>query len=196
MIKLTVLTGPDAGSVFTPASDTIVIGRSSDCDVVLHDSTMSRCHCRIQREGGNFVVCDLHSANGTFLNDPKARIDTHTLSHGDKIIFGKSCLQVELPAPVKEELLTTITEPAAGDAPSPESLARAVDVPLPSDIPLSLPSNWATGMTVFAPRPKMPAAPENPMAATGRTDPGREGILARLTSRVKRLIIALKNGIV
>ena len=55
MIKLTVLTGTDAGKEISPASDPIILGRSSTCTVVLHDAATSRRHCSIERRGTESV---------------------------------------------------------------------------------------------------------------------------------------------
>ena len=77
MIKLTVVMGPDTGNVFLQNDNPIVIGRNNDCDVVLHDGAVSRRHCVIETRGAAFIVSDLRSPNGLFLNDPKNRIDSH-----------------------------------------------------------------------------------------------------------------------
>jgi pSer/pThr/pTyr-binding forkhead associated (FHA) protein len=197
MIKLTVLNGPDAGSVFIPANDPIVIGRGSECDVVLHDSRVSRRHCVIQREGDNFVVSDLRTPNGLFLNDLQTRIDNRVLSNGDRILFGKSCLQVELSEPDKEKPVTPMVDPAAGDVPSPQSLDQAADpAPLLDVPPMSLPKNWQAGMTVFVPRAKLLAASEIPVTATEGAHQEDKGFLSRVIARVKSLFSAFRNSVV
>ncbi|MBI3303972.1 MAG: FHA domain-containing protein [Deltaproteobacteria bacterium] len=183
MIKLTVLSGPDAGSVFAPTTDTIVIGRGHDCDVVLHDSGVSRRHGKIQREAGNFIVSDLRTANGIFLNDHKTRISAHVLKNGDEIIFSRSRLRVDLPTSPDEALFPTTPGLTIDDALSSDSS------------PLSLPSNWQEGMTVFVSRSKLLAALEKQAAAEGHPIHGREGILARVTAWTKRTVLALKNSL-
>src|SRR5215813_4600644 len=96
MIRLTVVAGPDAGSTFAPPEDTVDLGRSHRCGVVLRDETVSKRHCTIERRGDRFVIIDLHSANGTFLNTLQDRVDDRELKNGDEIILGKSRLRVEL----------------------------------------------------------------------------------------------------
>ena len=51
-----------------PDRKSIVIGRALDCDVVVKDEKASRRHCQLRREGGTFVLEDLGSKNGTFVN--------------------------------------------------------------------------------------------------------------------------------
>jgi len=178
MIKLTVLTGPDAGTVFTPAQDRIVIGRSSSCDVVLHDSRVSRRHCLIQRQERNFVVSDLRTTKGLLLKDRTTSIITHTLRSGDKILFGNSSLQVALPPPIEEALGSLLATQATDD------LLAA----------LSLPSNWQAGMTVFAPLPKPPPAPEKQTVPMAGPAYEHGGLLARIAASVQRIVMVLKRA--
>src|SRR4051812_38609563 len=46
----------------------VAIGAMEDNDLVLHDETVSRYHCRIVQEGNSYVLVDLGSTNGTFVN--------------------------------------------------------------------------------------------------------------------------------
>ncbi len=45
-----------------------VLGRGSDCDIVLTHPTVSRHHCVISFEGGAYYICDNNSMNGVILN--------------------------------------------------------------------------------------------------------------------------------
>ena len=55
------------------AADTSVLGRHSDCDVVLDVGAVSRHHAQITRVGADYFVEDLNSRNGTFLNGEQVR---------------------------------------------------------------------------------------------------------------------------
>lgn len=71
-----------------PINKTIVIGRSQNCDVVLDDQMISRCHASIRKiEGNRFEVIDLNSTNGTFFQGKK--ISKEILSATDNFIIGK-----------------------------------------------------------------------------------------------------------
>jgi hypothetical protein len=79
--------GPKPGQQFTFTQDTIALGRRDDNDVVINDPQISRRHASLSWEEGTFVLRDLGSANGTFLN--AARItEPHTLREGDAIGLG------------------------------------------------------------------------------------------------------------
>ena len=78
--------GPGAGSRFLLDRDTTVVGRS-DSDIVLDGVTVSRRHAEIRRHGETFVVVDIGSFNGTYLN--RLSVDMATLNDGDEIQIGK-----------------------------------------------------------------------------------------------------------
>jgi pSer/pThr/pTyr-binding forkhead associated (FHA) protein/subtilisin family serine protease len=64
----------------------ITIGRSSDNDIHLNDPLASRRHAHIDRQGTEFVITDLDSTNGTFVNERLVR--QQSLSDGDEIRIG------------------------------------------------------------------------------------------------------------
>jgi pSer/pThr/pTyr-binding forkhead associated (FHA) protein len=68
----------------------ITIGRRDDNTVVLHDPEVSGFHARIDKRGFEFILTDLQSTNGTFVNNRK--VVSHRLSHGDRITISKHAL--------------------------------------------------------------------------------------------------------
>ena len=79
--------GGRAGESFRPAGPRTRIGRSPDCEIFLDDVTVSRNHAVLVDEGGEFVVEDQGSLNGTFVN--RKRIDRALLHEGDELQVGK-----------------------------------------------------------------------------------------------------------
>jgi pSer/pThr/pTyr-binding forkhead associated (FHA) protein len=68
----------------------VSIGRLPDNNIVIDNPAVSGRHARVYREGNHYVVEDLKSTNGTFVNDkPIAR---HTLLEGDVVLLGKHSL--------------------------------------------------------------------------------------------------------
>lgn len=64
-----------------------VIGRSNQCSIILPDTYISSEHARIEKQKDQYFIEDLHSANGTFLNN--VRLTERTgLKHGDRISVG------------------------------------------------------------------------------------------------------------
>jgi predicted component of type VI protein secretion system len=76
------------------AEDAITLGRQSDCSVILYDPTVSRQHARIQRDAHGYVIHDLGSRSGTFVNGRRIA-SPHRLAPGDVIQLAKSELVVE-----------------------------------------------------------------------------------------------------
>ena len=75
--------------------DVTTLGRSSSNDIVLPDETVSRRHCRIfYWAGGHYIVEDLNSSNGTYLN--KEQIQIAFLATGDTIRLGDQTLEFTL----------------------------------------------------------------------------------------------------
>jgi len=91
---LTLLT--DAASpTYSFEKDGITLGALADNDVLLPDDTASRYHCRITQEGDSYLLTDLDSTNGTFVNG--VRVRQAFLHPGCIIKAGKTELRFEAP---------------------------------------------------------------------------------------------------
>jgi pSer/pThr/pTyr-binding forkhead associated (FHA) protein len=86
-ITLNMRKGPKPGQQFTFTKNTIALGRRDDNDVVIDDPQISRRHASLSWEEGEFVLRDLGSANGTFLNAVRIT-EPHALREGDAIGLG------------------------------------------------------------------------------------------------------------
>jgi DNA-binding response OmpR family regulator len=68
-------------------SETLVIGRAMENDIVITSKRVSRKHARVRREGQRMVLTDLGSTNGTFLNDERVLAPVE-LRDGDRVSIG------------------------------------------------------------------------------------------------------------
>jgi pSer/pThr/pTyr-binding forkhead associated (FHA) protein len=84
---LVVRRGPNAGSKFMLDQEVTRAGRHPGSDIFLDDITVSRRHAEFVREGTGYVVRDVGSLNGTYLN--RERTDSAPLSNGDEVQIGK-----------------------------------------------------------------------------------------------------------
>ena len=84
---LVVLHGPNAGARFLLDADEVSTGRHPNSDIFLDDVTVSRRHATFRREGDVFLVRDVGSLNGTYVN--RERIDEATLKTRDEVQIGK-----------------------------------------------------------------------------------------------------------
>ena len=87
------ISGKYQGGEFPLKNDKeIVIGRSSELDMVLVEDMVSRKHAKIVIQAGKVTIADLGSTNGTFVNGEK--IKQARLKEGDRILIGTSILKL------------------------------------------------------------------------------------------------------
>ena len=92
----------DSGEVFALGLEPVSIGRHGSNDIILADQQVSRHHAEIAMQGGQWVLRDLGSANGTYLNGRRIE-KPHILSPGDTIRLGRSTFRVDLPASISRQ---------------------------------------------------------------------------------------------
>ena len=71
----------------------LTIGRKESNDISIENLAVSGHHAKVDAVGEEYLLTDLKSKNGSFVN--KELVTTHWLKHGDKIIIGKHCLVFE-----------------------------------------------------------------------------------------------------
>jgi hypothetical protein len=84
---LVVKRGPNAGSRFVLDAELTQVGRHPDSDIFLDDITVSRRHAEFIKGPRSYLVRDVGSLNGTYLN--RERIEEAELKHGDEVQIGK-----------------------------------------------------------------------------------------------------------
>jgi hypothetical protein len=85
---LVVLEGETAGQRWPLREDQVLIGRGLDCDIILPERQISRHHARIERTAdGRYLLHDLGSKNGTWVNGEEVREVPRLLQDGDEIQF-------------------------------------------------------------------------------------------------------------
>jgi TolB protein len=102
---LIITRGPEQDQERRLTGSSTVIGRGGGCDIVLSDDQVSRRHAELSKTDGRWFVCDLGSANGTFVNDgqlaPNERLP---LNAGDRVRFGPrtECLFNLATSPIRD----------------------------------------------------------------------------------------------
>jgi len=87
MAAFVVVSGPGVGTRHLLSESKQRIGRDSRCDIHLDDTETSRKHAEIEFFGGEYLLTDLQSSNGTIVNGKP--IDSKVLRDGDRIQIGK-----------------------------------------------------------------------------------------------------------
>ena len=85
---LVVIYGVDLGRKFPLDREQFIIGRAEETDIQFDQESVSRSHARIVVRGENYVITDLGSTNGTYVNDRV--IDDRTLHDGDIVQIGQT----------------------------------------------------------------------------------------------------------
>ncbi|MBN1220734.1 MAG: FHA domain-containing protein [Anaerolineae bacterium] len=122
-VNLVMRQGPQPGQSFSLAGPTITIGREASNDLVINDSQVSRRHATLNWDGRQFVIQDLDSANGTFVNGVRL-MAARALQSGDVIGLGSSITFDFQAAPV-----------AVGEAVTLKSARPPLPVPTPPAAP-------------------------------------------------------------
>ena len=80
------------GELVSIADDRLLIGRDESCGLVLDDDSVSRRHALLEKTAGSFLVTDLDSTNGTYVNDE--RVTSHPVMSGDRLRLGNQIFKL------------------------------------------------------------------------------------------------------
>ncbi|MFA5014220.1 MAG: FHA domain-containing protein [Actinomycetota bacterium] len=84
---LVIIKGPNIGDKFLINKSKLTIGRNLESDIFLDDITVSRKHATLKKSGNDFLIKDLGSLNGSYVNGEI--VDNVVLKNGDRIQIGK-----------------------------------------------------------------------------------------------------------
>lgn len=125
--QLIIKTGPNPGKVYLLDKEQMVIGRDSLSDVMIADSEVSRRHARLYLQGGGYVLEDLGSTNGCFINGQRLS-QPQPLRPGDMVMLGEKIS-------LKYEVIQSDPEATIASMPS-----FAPPPPRPDNFPASTPA--------------------------------------------------------
>jgi len=86
--RLAAISGKLKGAIFALNEESLVIGRETAANLCIPDASVSRRHSQIEKNDSGFVLTDLESLNGTFVND--VPVKSRLLEHGDRVRIGDS----------------------------------------------------------------------------------------------------------
>lgn len=161
--QLVMRSGPTTGKVFPLEAAEIIIGREASNSVSINDAEVSRKHAKLTLHGSAYVIQDLGSTNGTFVNGQRVTA-TQVLNPGDTVSFGENiALQYESVfdpnATMVASSKTPVTVvPVPRPAPAPAQASAPVPIIPPAPIPAPAPAPAYSGQVPYAPAP-VAAAP-------------------------------------
>lgn len=109
MASLTLLRGEEEGEAFVLESAETIIGREEGCAIRIEGLGLSRRHCSISRAGLRYLLRDLNSENGTWVNG--VRVSEKELRHGDQVGLG-----VQASLRFRDEAQAAETAPSSAEA--------------------------------------------------------------------------------
>ncbi|MFH0938307.1 MAG: FHA domain-containing protein [Planctomycetota bacterium] len=91
MASITVIFGGQEQQTYQFDKPKLIVGREPSCEIHIDNLGISRQHCAFSMRGEVFVVQDMGSSNGTFVNNHK--ITEHFLNHDDEVVISKYTLK-------------------------------------------------------------------------------------------------------
>ena len=133
--RLVVKAGPNPGAAFDLTKEVTLMGRDVTNDISLGDPEVSRQHARLTRTPGGYVLEDLGSTNGSFVNGERL-VAPRVLAPGDLLGLGENVtLSFEGATPeTAQTVMGGAVQPAAaqhGAAPTPEAMQEVIAQPTP-----------------------------------------------------------------
>jgi pSer/pThr/pTyr-binding forkhead associated (FHA) protein len=122
MFRVTMSFGGKPVKKYTFEQDLITIGRDADCEIMIENIGASRRHAQVERTPEGYVLSDLQSHNGTFVNGEK--VFHHRLGETDEFFIGKYAFQFEALEPVVASLAETPRQSAPSTSAPPEMTFR------------------------------------------------------------------------
>ena len=96
--SFTVISGPYRGQMFQIPRGKFIVGRETDCHLVLDSNSVSRHHCVLLLDDYTLRIRDLASKNGTFVNRDQTRTGERILLDGDTVRVADLVIRIELEA--------------------------------------------------------------------------------------------------
>ena len=119
--QLVLRVGPSPGKVFPLMKNEVTIGRDINNEIVINDAEISRKHCRLVMTADGFVIEDLGSTNGTWVNERRIS-SQHLLRNGESIRLGDNITLIYEMVGVDEDatVASSSAPPPTRQAPSPQ----------------------------------------------------------------------------
>jgi predicted component of type VI protein secretion system len=169
--------GPTPGKVFPLEKDEIFIGRDLTNDIVINDAEISRRHARLVQQAEGYVLEDLGSTNGSFVNGQRLTAP-YVLRAGETVTFGEN---VSLAYEVAElDIDRTLVSPSTVTPGTPQPPKQVSDwAPKPAPIPTPPPPSYAGQI------------PSGPISVEPVTPPRRRGMPAWLIILIALIVLCL-----
>ncbi len=171
--QLTMKAGPQVGKIYPLTKGEMIVGRDATADVVIPDAEVSRKHARLFLQGGGYVLEDLGSTNGSFV-DGQRLMGPHALRAGETVMFGEN-ISLSFEVVQTDADATVVGTPATLNVPSARASEPATPVfnapPIPEPVQTYNPPTPEPAPAFIPPTPD-PAPAYTPPASNMPADFG------------------------
>ena len=163
--QLVMRAGPAVGKVFPLEGNELTIGRDASNPISINDGEVSRRHASLSLHGSGYVLQDLGSTNGTFINGRRLTVP-QVLNPGDTVAFGENIsLTYEMAYDPNATMLgssasrnaTAVPMPRPGPTPAPVQRPAPMPTPYQAPPPQPTPVPYYSGQIPAGPVPLAPA---------------------------------------
>ena len=163
--QLVLRSGPHPGRVFELAQDVVSIGRDVANTIVINDAEVSRRHARLTAQAGGYILEDLGSTNGTFVNGTRL-LGPHLIRAGETITLAENiALEVQVLHMDPDATVAVVSGPVT--APAAEKQAPYPPESYQTSVPTQKPAYAAPMPPPVQPVPHVPGDGARDRASTG-----------------------------
>ncbi len=174
--------GANPGQTFPIDLTEMYIGRDLGCEIVINDTEVSRRHAKIYILGSGFVIEDLGSTNGTFVNDQRIT-GAHALVPGEEIALGDTTTLVFEVSEVDPDA-TRVAMPSSASGQTFVNVQSPPDFPIYAESSAPLPTPPMTPL-----RSTLPIPPAAPFAGQVPSTPNRPPMPPKKKSKLWIIIL-------
>jgi len=143
--------GPTVGKTFPLDAQEISIGRDAVNIIAINDAEISRRHAKMELRGSAYMIQDLGSTNGTFINGTRIS-EMQVLNPGDTVSFGEGIVLVYEPImDVNATILSTKIPQMTVLKPAPVPVPAPIPTPVPVRTPAPTPAPFYSGQVPASP---------------------------------------------
>jgi pSer/pThr/pTyr-binding forkhead associated (FHA) protein len=129
--------GPTPGVTFPLEGDQLIIGRDSSNSITINDAEISRKHSRLSFQGGKYVLEDLGSTNGTFVNGqrlagPVVLKPGDVISLGEQIVLMYDMINLDPGATIASPRAARMVPPPPVQQPVVQPVEQPIQTPTPA----------------------------------------------------------------
>ena len=131
--QLVMRSGSTPGKTFELTGKDIIIGRDPANDIAINDPEVSRKHARLSAQAGGYILEDLGSTNGTFVNGTRL-MGPHVLQPGELIMFADNASMVYEEIRIDQDA-TIISDPSVTAVPPLQEGEPVLTTPKEASLP-------------------------------------------------------------